>query len=282
MQRLKPSPLPRVVAGAATTALTILAVASPTAASAFAIDMYDVEVDATVETTYTGDATSTQLEHHAALIASTRLTSRFLASIERAADGRIIGANGADHHVASTSATVTTTEREYDPDWNDWWQRGTTCTGAGENRNDRGRTSLISDPLTPLVGAAFTLNLADELEVALHCTDTGRNGGAGPRSFSIESALSDEIGGPNGPLAVDFDLPPEATAAGKVIQRFEGPAAGREGYCPTSLAEQPYMTSCRVRFSGTISLTKIRLGDPTADVTGAPSPVVPPGAPPVA
>ncbi|WP_026910911.1 hypothetical protein [Patulibacter minatonensis] len=60
-----------------------------------------------------------------------------------------------------------------------------------------------------------------------------------------------------GPLGVDFALPPEATAAGKVIQLFEGPAAGQPAYCPTALDEQPHRTACRVTFRGTITLTKV-------------------------
>lgn len=284
MQRLPAASSSRRAArgSAAVTGLALLALTVPTAATASAFEFYDVEVDATVQTAYTGDASSTDLEHHSRLSTSTRVTSRFLATIDRAADGRIIGATGEDHHTASTTGTLITDEREYAEPWDDWWLRRTECTGAGQSKNDTGRTSLWSDPLTPLVGAGLTLNLADSLIVDLRCTDPGRNGGAGPRSVQLLSPADDPF--EPGPLAVTFDLPPEATTGGKVIQLFEGPAAGHAAYCPAGLDEQEHKTSCRVTFSGTISLTKVDLGGFPGEEPGDPyppkqPPAVPPGQP---
>ncbi|HST41059.1 MAG TPA: hypothetical protein VLK58_16210, partial [Conexibacter sp.] len=240
--------------------LATLACAGPASA---ATEMYGVEVDATVETSYTGESHSTSFEHDSALATSTRVTAGFLAVIDRAEGGRILGATGEDQHTATTSGSITTREREFEPDYNDWWERGTECSGAGQNKNDEGRTSLRSDPLTPLVGATLILNLADTLLVDVTCRDTGRHGGAGPRSFTLTSPIpEDEFSEPFGPLAVSFDLPEEATRAGKVIQLFEGPAQGHAAYCPQTLDEQPHRKSCTVRFRGTITMTKVSKGEP--------------------
>ncbi|MDW5596822.1 hypothetical protein VSS74_20920 [Conexibacter stalactiti] len=253
--------------------LASLACAGPAAAAG--IELYGVEVDAIVETSYSGESHSTEFEHDASLATSTHVTAGFLASIDRAAGGRIIGATGEDQHTATTTGTITTREREFDDNADDWWERATECRGAGQNKNDEGRTSLRADPLTPLVGASLILNLADELLVDVTCTDTGPNGGAGPRSFTLNSPIpEDELSGVNGPLAVSFDLPEEATRAGKVIQLFEGPAEGQAAYCPETLAEQPYLKRCTVRFRGTITLEKVSLDQPQPPVT--PPPVTPP------
>lgn len=245
----------RASAALAAAGLAALAFAAPAAAGSN--ELYGVEVDAVVETAYTGEAQTPALEHSSSLALSTHLKAGFLASIDRDAGGRIVGATGEDQHVATTTGTITTHEREFAPDWNDWWERRTECTGGGENRNDEGRTSLRPDPLTPLVGASLVLNLADDLLVNASCTDTGRNGGAGPRSFQMRSPVPADEFGPAGPLAVTFQLPAEATRAGKVIQLFEGPAAGHAAYCPEDLAERPYKKSCKVTFHGTVTLTKV-------------------------
>lgn len=256
----------------------------PVVASASSSTFYDVAVDATVLTTYTGAARTATIDHQTSLSTSTEVKATFLASIERDAAGRIVGASGEEHHTATTTGTSTTHEREFASQWNDWWERDRSCVGAGQNKNDVGRTSVRPDPLTPLVGASLTLNLADTLLVGLTCSDTGRHGGAGPGSFVIESAVSDDPADRLGPLATTFSLPPEATSAGKVIQFFEGPAAGEETYCPEALADQEHRMACRVSFRGTISLTKVELGGPAgppvSDVLPPALPIVPSGAGP--
>lgn len=252
------SPLRLAAATAAATGVVALAAAGPASA---AYEYYGVEVDAVVDTSYVGQASTPTFEHDSSVATSTRVTSAFLAVIERDAGGRIIGANGEDQHEATTTGTITAREREFHAGSGDWYERGSACVGAGRNRNDEGRTILESDPLTPLVGGALRLTLADRLLVALTCETTGRHGGAGPGSFTLKSPRPDDpFSQPAGPLAVDFALPPEATAAGKVIQLFEGPAAGQEAYCPEDLAESAHRKSCRVTFRGTITLTKTDLG----------------------
>ena len=261
----------------ASAALAAFAVAAP--AQAAPLELYGVEVDAVVETTYAGDAHTPTFEHTSSLALQTRLRAGFLAVVERDASGRVIGASGEDQHVATTTGAIETRERELAPDWNDWWERSTSCVGAGEAKNDEGRTSLRPDPLTPLVGASLILNLADKLTVDVDCADTGRNGGAGPRAFTLLSPVPDDEFGPTGPLAVSFDLPAEATAAGKTIQLFEGPAGGRATYCPPELAERAETTSCRVTFRGTVTLTRDRASGPGTPSNGgsgsgrAPAPV---------
>lgn len=251
----------RAAALAAAAGLTTLAVAAP--AQAASPEMYGVEVDAVVETAYTGSESRPDFEHDAALSLQTRVRAGFLAIIERDAGGRITGATGEDQHQATTTGTIETREREFAPEWSDWWERATNCTGAGEAKNDEGRTSLRPDPLTPLVGASLVLNLADKLTVDVTCTDTGRNGGAGPRAFTLLSPVPDDVlEAPSGPLAVAFDLPAEAAAAGKTIQLFEGPAGGQASYCPADLAERAHMKSCRVTFRGTITFTRDRSAEP--------------------
>jgi hypothetical protein len=254
--------------------LASLALAGPAAAGT--PEYYGVEVDATVETSYTGEEHSQAVEHDVSLALSTRVTAGFLAVIDRDASGRIIGATGQDQHVATTTGSILSRERRFAPEWNDWYEYATACTGAGENKNDEGRTTLRPDPLTPLVGASLVLNLADRLEVNATCENTGRDGGVGPRSALLESPLpEDDLVTPTGPLAVAFDLPREATAAGKVIQLFEGPAAGQAAYCPTDLAERSQKKACTVRFRGTITMTKTDLGmgqpAPTAPAPTAPA-----------
>lgn len=259
--RMPHIPLPALTLSA----FAALAVTAP--AQAATPEMYGVEVDAVVETSYSGSESRPDFEHDSAVALRTRVRAGFLAVIERAEGGRIVGASGEDQHVATTTGTIETREREFTPEWNDWWERSTSCTGAGEAKNDEGRTSLRPDPLTPLVGAALVLNLADKLVVDVTCTDTGRNGGAGPRAFTLLSPLpEDELTTPGGPLAVEFDLPAEATAAGKTIQLFEGPAAGQATHCPAELAERAHMKSCRVTFRGTIAFTR----DSSADDLLAP------------
>lgn len=269
--RRPPSPAGRARRSAllvAGTGLATLAVAAPSAVAA--PEYYGVEVDATVRTTYAGSSDDPRLEHASSLSTSTRVTAGFLAVIERAAGGRIIGAAGEAQHDATTTGTSSTREREFHASSNDWYERARSCTGAGRNRNDEGRTSLREDPLTPLVGASMILNLADRLDVNMDCTDTGRHGGAGPGSFSLSSPLpEDPLNDPGGPLSVSFDLPEEATRAGKTIQLFRGPAEGRAAYCPQALDEQAHRTSCRVTFEGTITLTRQDLGG------GSPGPTHP-------
>lgn len=240
----------------------VVALAGPAAAQAAAPELYGVEVDAVVDTSYTGEAHTAALEHSSSLALSTRVRASFLAVVERGAGGRILGASGEAQHTATTTGTITTREREYSSEWNDWWERATDCSGAGEARNDEGRTSLRPSPITPLVGASLVLNLADQLGVETSCTDSGRNGGAGPRSFALLSPVPADEFGPSGPLAVTFQLSAEATTAGKTIQLFEGPEVGQPVYCPDELREQPHMTSCKVTFRGTITFTRDRSGDP--------------------
>lgn len=255
------------LAAVAAAGLSVLAVAAP--AQAALPEMYGVEVDAVVETSYTGSESRPDFEHDSALALTTRVRAGFLALIERDATGRIIGASGEDQHAAHTTGTIETREREFAPEWSDWWERATSCTGAGEAKNDEGRTSLRPDPLTPLVGASLVLNLADKLVVDVGCTDTGRNGGAGPRAFTLLSPVPDDVlEAPRGPLAVAFDLPAEATAAGKTIQLFEGPVAGQATYCPPELRERAHMQSCRVTFRGTITFTRDRSAEPRAPAGG--------------
>lgn len=263
------SPGRRTAAGIIAGGLAALALSAPAADAA--PELYGVEVDAIVETTYSGHENTPTFEHDASVALSTHVTAGFLAVIDRAEGGRIVGATGEDQHTATTSGTITTREREYSADWDDWYERGTDCTGGGQNKNDEGRTSLSPDPLTPLVGASLVLNLADRLLVSADCTDTGRDGGAGPRSFALSSPLpEDPFSGGYGPLAVRFDLPAEATAAGKVIQLFEGPAEGHAAYCPEELAERAHKQACKVTFRGTITLTKTTTAPPPLP------PVVPP------
>ena len=259
--------------------LAALTVGAPSAVAA--TEFYGVEVDATVRTTYAGSSDDPRLEHESSLSTSTRVTAGFLAVIERVPGGRIVGAAGEAQHDATTTGTIATREREFHASSNDWYERATSCTGAGPNRNDEGRTSLREDPLTPLVGASMILNLADRLDVNMDCTATGRHGGAGPGSFSLSSPLpEDPLNEPGGPLSVSFDLPEEATRAGKTIQLFRGPADGQAAYCPKALDEQAHRRSCRVTFEGTITLTRQDLGGTPPSTPAPGGPTVPtPGTP---
>jgi hypothetical protein len=252
--------LPAAAGALASAGLATLAVAAPASASP---EYYGVTVDGTVQVSYTGHAREATYEHDSSLSTSTRVTSGFLAVIERAG-GKIIGATGGEHHNATTTSNMTVTERRWDHLGDrDWYQYGETCSGTVWNKNDVGRTSLRPDPLTPLTGAGLVLNLADVLEVDLSgCQTTGRDGrGSGPGDFTIESPVSeDDEFGPTGPLAVPFHLPAEATTAGKTIQLYEGPVAGHAGYCPTELKERSSTQSCKVTFRGTITFERTDLG----------------------
>lgn len=256
--------------------LASLVLAAPAAADQF--EYYGVTVDATVHTHYIGHESSAEIRHDSSLSLDTQVRSGFLAIVERAPGGRILGASGEDQHAATTTGTGTWLQREYDADYDDWYDYGSSCRGAGAARNDEGRTRLLSDPLAPLVGGALILNLADELTVEMACERTGRHGGAGPSSFRIESALpEDELSGVWGPLAVQFDLPEEAATAGKTIQLFEGPPQGHAAYCPSGLAGQAYTRECRVTFRGTITLepTDLGIGRRTPEPPAPPAPPAP-------
>jgi hypothetical protein len=280
-----PLRLPAAAGALASVGLTSLALAGPASA---APEYYGVTVDGTVEVTATAHADEPKLQHDSSLSTSTRVTSGFLAIIQRAG-GHIISASGGDQHDATTTSTASSTERRWDHIGDqDWYQYGRSCSGTVWNKNDVGRTTLAPDPLAPLTGAGLVLNLADVLEVELSgCQQTGRDGvGSGLGNFRIESPVSeDDDFGPTGPLAVPFHLPTEATTAGKTIQLYEGPVAGHADYCPQALKEFSYLKTCRVTFKGTITFERTDLGitpdAPPAAPAPAPAPAPKPAPKPV-
>jgi hypothetical protein len=278
-----PLRLPAAAGTLASAGLATLVLAGPAAA---APEYYGVTVDGTVRVSYAGHADEPLFKHDSTLSTSTRVTSGFLAIIERAG-GKIVGATGGHMHDATTTSNVTVVEKRWDTlGGTDWYQYGHTCSGTVWNKNDEGRTQLRPDPLTPLTGAGLILNLADKLEVqTTNCQTTGRDGaGGGPGDFTIESPIDeDDDFGPTGPLAVPFHLPVEATTAGKTIQLYEGPVAGHADYCPPELKERSSTTQCRVTFQGQITFERTDLAGrpdappPTPAPTPAPAPQPAPG-----